>query len=190
MFNTLLRLLGVGSADHRILFAEKRYPPLVKFKARLDRAPTGSVLFLDIDGVLHPGNSETFSRMALLVSLLQLEPTASIVISSSWRKSCDYDHLKSYFPKGIRDRVIGHTGEVAGELSRHREICEFVGRFNVRAFVAIDDDDSLFPSHCHYLIKTDPAIGLTDAVVARTLRAITRVLDMQLSAIAPNLRRT
>ena len=44
-----------------------------------------SILFLDFDGVLHPGNRGTFERAPMLEMWLLKHPEVDVVISSSWR---------------------------------------------------------------------------------------------------------
>jgi hypothetical protein len=47
--------------------------------------PFAKVVFLDFDGVLHPGFSETFRHLPTFDRFLRTMPDTSVVISSDWR---------------------------------------------------------------------------------------------------------
>lgn len=70
------------------------------------------VLFLDIDGVLHPGNG---IETGLLCRAKALEEALSdlnvrIVVSSSWRFHMEIDEILCQLPTDIARRVVGVTG--------------------------------------------------------------------------------
>lgn len=129
-----------------------------------------AVIFLDFDGVLHPGFSETFCHMDAFAEVLRGFPHVDVVISSSWRQSTRPGDLLSLFPKDLHDRICGITPSMSGPFARHREICEFAGRWGLRRWVALDDDPTLFPTDCDYLLLMRSCDGL-DATNIERLRA-------------------
>lgn len=75
------------------------------------------ILFLDVDGVLHPEPAlprHAFCRLPLLEEILMDFPSVQIVISSAWRldwkeESEQIAGMKAHFSLALRDRVIGVT---------------------------------------------------------------------------------
>jgi hypothetical protein len=78
-------------------------------------APT--VLFLDVDGVLHPEpapSRQAFCRLPLVEEILMDFPKVQIVISSAWRLDWEEEHaqiagMKEHFSLALRGRVVGVT---------------------------------------------------------------------------------
>lgn len=131
------------------------------------------LLFLDLDGVLHPfirradwphEESEPFALLPRLLSVIDDFPQVDVVISSSWRLI--EGALETELPDALRRRVIGCTPEIrrpvrsyypAGytpepvrflEIEKYLRNCEQPDR----PWVALDDDPSLFPVGCPQLI--------------------------------------
>lgn len=84
------------------------------------------ILFLDIDGVLHPdsvylerrrpvlrGPGHLFMWCDSLIEALEPWPDVSIVLSSSWVRFRGYDRTRDALPAALRDRVIGATYHTA-----------------------------------------------------------------------------
>lgn len=75
------------------------------------------ILFLDVDGVLHPEpamSHHAFCRLPLLESILMDFPRVQIVISSAWRldwqeESAQIAGMKKHFSRALRKRVVGVT---------------------------------------------------------------------------------
>lgn len=75
------------------------------------------ILFLDIDGVLHPEPAlprHAFCRLPLVEEILMDFPEVQIVISSVWRldwkeESAQIAGMKEHFSFALRDRVVGVT---------------------------------------------------------------------------------
>ena len=123
---------------------------------------TDLTLFLDFDGVLHPGceyNQESgmtvwfdsdFRHAKLLVALLETAlPKIDIVISSSWGRSRNLTTLKSLLPPALTDRVVDAVHQkmsldVRWPHSRFYEIrwhLEHVRPDIGDRWLAVDDDD-------------------------------------------------
>lgn len=132
------------------------------------------ILFLDFDGVLHPGTSGTFRHAPLLATYLDAYPFVRIVISSNWRFSESVDELKGWFAPSMASRIIGATPILAGgaEGSRQQEIEHWLAEHPTQLWRALDDDATLFSPTCPWLIRTEPKVGLT----AQTLAALDTVL--------------
>jgi len=70
------------------------------------------LLFLDIDGVLHPDPPQPDQRLRSLprlVEILRDHPQVEVVISSLWREHLSLDQLRDLFPADLRERIIDVT---------------------------------------------------------------------------------
>lgn len=76
------------------------------------------ILFLDVDGVLHPliprkdrpaSESAQLSYLPRLAGVLSQHPEVQIVISSSWRATRTLDQLRALFPEALQHRLVGVT---------------------------------------------------------------------------------
>lgn len=76
------------------------------------------ILFLDVDGVLHPlfpwkdrpaSEVVQLSYLPRLVGVLCQYPDVRLVISSTWRVSRTFDQLRALFPLTLQQRLIGVT---------------------------------------------------------------------------------
>jgi hypothetical protein len=130
------------------------------------------VLFLDFDGVLHPGLTDTFCHRDNLEHLLRANPTVDVVISSDWRRA-DLTYLQGVFSEDVRERIIGRTGYVDGLHARHEEIMAFCRTHNIVRWLAVDDDATLFPPGCPNLFLLDGRQGLTHEATGQLALQIT-----------------
>ncbi len=130
-------------------------------------------LYLDFDGVLHPGHAQPNERFGLQHVLVDAISgyELDIVVSSSWRFQYTLAKLKSVLHAEIGRRITGITGDaVVGSHSRWREI-ERHAMFNrVREFRALDDSAFLFPPDCGALILCDGSRGMQAAEAAALRR--------------------
>jgi hypothetical protein len=151
-------------------------------------------LFLDVDGVLHPFHGqhvpenkvETFHRdcMNRLCRIVE-ETDCEIVLSSSWRNFLStrnrlFANLSGYgltFTSWIEPDSPGTKSASAGKLSR---ILSFVQVHHPQEWAVLDDEDlvllsgadpisTMVQSFSSRFIRTDPAMGLTDSDVTRTI---------------------
>jgi hypothetical protein len=137
------------------------------------------VLFLDIDGVLHPGPARRgqerqaaltvthFGWLPVLVNVLRPHEDVGVVVHSTWRHDYDEDELREFLP-GLAGRFLGAVP--AGE--RYPSIMSWLeANPDVRDYRILDDDASMFPHpHPDQLILCDPDTGVTGDAVLIALR--------------------
>lgn len=125
------------------------------------------LLFLDVDGVLHPVgtdysfSSRFFSHLPLLEELLREFGSIDVVISSDWRLAESIEQLQRYFSADIRPRIIGATPQIdPGVAVHHRRQMEIQawldgnGRRDAE-WVALDDWPGSFETGFERLVLTD-----------------------------------
>jgi hypothetical protein len=143
-------------------------------EATLTRDATGHtddsshLLFLDVDGVLHPVgvdysfSSRFFSHLPPLEELLHEFKSVDVVISSAWRLAESIEQLQRYFSADIRYRIIGATPQIAPHVViHHRRQLEIEAWLdgNDRSdaeWVALDDWPPNFEAGFARLVLTDP----------------------------------
>lgn len=149
------------------------------------------ILFLDIDGVLHPDPPQPDQRLRSLprlVAILQDFPQVEVVISSLWREKLTLDQLRGLFPEDLRDRIIDVTPitqRVEGWLTARREgeILEWLevsGRV-LEPWVALDDVGWQFSQHRDRLVECVFYDGLDDrieALLRQKLAEVSRVASL------------
>ena len=121
------------------------------------------ILFLDFDGVLHPGSGlgqTRFSRATVLEAALAGHELR-IVVSSSWRFHLAMDEILRALPTGLARRVAGATGEAhIGRWARFQEITAWLALHDPLAdWRALDDAVFEFPEPCPQLIACHPQEG-------------------------------
>jgi hypothetical protein len=132
------------------------------------------ILFLDIDGVLHPDPpqpDQRFRSLPRLVAVLRDHPHVEIVISSLWREQLSLDQLREFFPADIAARIIGTTpltSRVEGYAPARREgeivdWLESQGRTG-EPWIAIDDQSWQFTRHKERLVSCAFYDGLDERV--------------------------
>ncbi len=129
---------------------------------------SSDLLFLDVDGVLHPVgadysfSSRFFSHLPRLEELLREFDSVDVVISSDWRLAESIEQLQRYFCADIRHRIIGATPQIdPNVVVHHRRQLEIQawldgnGRSDAE-WVALDDWPSSFEPGFARLVLTDP----------------------------------
>ena len=118
------------------------------------------ILFLDIDGVLHPGSGLDSGLMCRAEDLADAiaGQEVRIVISSSWRFHRELEKIAGMLPEAISERVIGATGDAyIGRWPRYNEIRNWVAANDPLVdWRALDDARLEFPNPCPPLISCDP----------------------------------
>lgn len=117
------------------------------------------VLFLDIDGVLHPNTDESLSQLPLLLDMLERNPNLQIVMSSSWRADIDDNFIVNKFGIAFDLALVGATPY--GLKSRSDEINAFVKYYKVDKYIILDDRKDLFKQDDDNIIFTQTHRGLT-----------------------------
>ncbi len=129
---------------------------------------SSDLLFLDVDGVLHPVgadysfSSKFFSHLPLLEDLLREFKSVDVVISSDWRRAESIEQLQRYFSADIRHRIIGATPQIDPNMTVQNrcqlEIQAWLdgnGRSDAE-WVALDDWPQSFKADFERLVLTDP----------------------------------
>ena len=130
------------------------------------------VLFLDFDGVLHPGPGVEGSLthwcwLPVLAQALARHEDVRIVVHSTWRHEYNVDELRELLGR-LGERVLGATP--AGERLQSIEAWLASNR-GVTTFRILDDDKNDFYRLPAELIVCDPTAGVTDPSARRELLA-------------------
>ena len=131
------------------------------------------VLFLDFDGVLHPGPDVTASPalwfwLPALAKVLEAHGDVRIVVHSTWRLDHSVDQLRVLLG-GLGERVIDATPE-GGRLESIERWLE--AHNDVDSYRILDDDESafFFPLPAE-LILCDPVHGIGGSKARKQLLA-------------------
>ncbi len=131
------------------------------------------ILFLDFDGVLHPGPG-IVSKLPLwcwipdLTRLLAPYPDVRIVVHSTWRTEYQVEELQMLL-EGVGARVIDSTPK-GGRLESIERWLE--DRPDVKSFRILDDNESdFFDKPPSELILCPPARGISDKGAQQQLLA-------------------
>jgi hypothetical protein len=121
------------------------------------------VVFLDIDGVLFPHYSKSWSAAAIgyLNSLCQ-EYGLQLVITSTWREKHSLEQLRELLgAQGVEGQIIGMTpiGDSRGE-----EIKEWLDNTQCEDYIVIDDVVWNIEPHVENVFKCQSHIGLNEEV--------------------------
>lgn len=119
------------------------------------------LIFLDFDGVLHPGLAGTFCYLSRFETFLRDHPEVRVVLSTSWRCSEPFADLRNLFYPDIQPRILGVTPDLP-HRNRYGEILQWLADHQATGvpWAALDDDRHLFPPACHNLVLCDTARGL------------------------------
>lgn len=151
-----------------------------------------NVLFLDYDGVLHPGPvilkkgrptlvepGHLFMWTPALEALLMPYPEIRIVLSTSWCVHRGFTRARNELPPDLRRRVISSTWHSQMmkteflEKPRFYQILEWIARAYSRPtrWLAIDDDDAGWAdTNRDLLVQTDEKTGLGSPAVISELQ--------------------
>ncbi|MBV8380174.1 MAG: hypothetical protein JO369_05355 [Paucibacter sp.] len=147
-------------------------------------APPRSVLFLDIDGVLHSRdvafalddvkipiehllNAGLLVHRHLLWQVLQAFPKVEVVVHSAWRWTHSRSELADLLgPAGAR--LIGVTPK---ELHREASVLAWMAYRSIAPtqVVVLDDQPELFRALTSRLVVSDPALGMSKPSVLAAL---------------------
>lgn len=148
-----------------------------------------AILFLDIDGVLHPnGVARVYVRRSEagdflghrvlgsglwqwsepLASLLREYPEVEVVLHSTWRHEISLEDIKKHMPPELAERVTALTPKQVPE--RLDSIRAFCTTHAVERFVVVDDSIGQFPTAFAQLVPCGER-GLSDPATIAALRA-------------------
>jgi len=99
------------------------------------------IIFTDIDGVFHDGDTALFVWAEHLWDLVA-PYRVMLVIHSSWRHTSSLDEIRSRFPDYLKERILACTEGA----DPYESVMRFVELSDVSDFIVIDDDVSRFPS--------------------------------------------
>jgi hypothetical protein len=152
------------------------------------------VLFLDFDGVLHPGDvwveratrqvtlrtpgHELFESLPILIEALDPYPALKIVLSTSWVRTYGFEQTREFLPTTLQARVIGATYDPSSpeawrwdRMRRYDTIALDVRRRRPDRYLALDDDAFGWPANEQgALVLVPAALGLACPVTQELLR--------------------
>ena len=152
------------------------------------------VLFLDIDGVLHRGNSyvagnrvvssapgriQLFEYLPVLDDLLRSYHDVEVVLSSDWAYRFGVEPTRNMLPDlSLRKRVTAATYQgcefdevLWPTMSRGAQVLDYVRRHSLDHWLAVDDRRDGFEGHRDRLIHCQTEAGLGDPAVVALLRS-------------------
>ena len=145
------------------------------------------IIFLDIDGVLHPEHideptpvDEVFCHLPRFEAVMRDFPAVRIVISSMWRYDFSLDELKARFSPDIAARIIGttpltdRTDITYLPARRENEILDWLADSGCEAtpWLALDDAVWQFDQHVNRLVPCTWYIGLDDKAALKLREAL------------------
>lgn len=143
------------------------------------------IVFLDIDGVLHPDPAtaeQAFCQRHLLWELLKARTAVQVVISSDWRLHHSLDELADFILAGsdgqLKRRFIGTTPALPSAKheyrGRERECLQWLAEssFVGHSWFALDDVAGNFTYGSPHVLLTDYRIGITSSDINLLLSKI------------------
>jgi hypothetical protein len=153
------------------------------------------VLFLDFDGVTHPGEvwyepssrqvrlkapgHTLFESLPVLEAAIASYPALKIILSTSWVPTFGFEKTREFLPEALRSRVIGATYDPRshdawrhGRLRRYDAIALDVHRRKPTRWLAVDDDSLGWPENRRdALVLVPSGLGLACPKAQAVLRA-------------------
>ncbi|MFX4226491.1 MAG: HAD domain-containing protein [Porticoccaceae bacterium] len=131
------------------------------------------VLFFDIDGVLHPYQTETLEFTERLYPLLDKFPHIELVMCSDWRETIRQQLFEARVGERIANHFVGCTPLMSSRRYRRQcEVLEFCRVFRVKHFAVVDDRRDLYAPNFPNLVVTDVSDGITDVTVQDLIRVL------------------
>tara|TARA_B110001452_G_scaffold236471_1_gene215775 strand:- start:467 stop:997 length:531 start_codon:yes stop_codon:yes gene_type:complete len=142
------------------------------------------VVFLDVDGVLHPqGSGNALFQPGPMRRLHRIVTSgdAAVCLSSSWRSSdWGVDEVNAQLERAGLACIVGIT-PTHGFATRSDEILHWLSQHpETEHFVALDDMDLTYPhgdSMARHFVHVDEERGLTDADAEAALACLKRPVD-------------
>jgi len=172
-----IAMRGAGAAAAAPAEAKPRTPPR-------DEGPVEKIVFLDVDGVLHPYHArpnQLFRKdcMMRLKKIIQ-ESGAKIVLSTSWRRTAKgRSEVNAQLQRYGIPTAIDHTRIRHNEYLRNEEVTHWIRQHpSTTHWIAIDDLP--MPQLGEHYIRTMPDRGITDVTVGQALRVLTSPMHANL----------
>lgn len=142
-------------------------------------------IFLDIDGVLNTSsewkrmyslNSNCIRNFAEFINKTKTE--VRIVLTSSWRTGFSYNQKSLPHIIALEQELAKYALKLYGKTpvskdnSREKEIADYIDIYDVKDYIIVDDDISLFPNTKQRLYITDARTGFTTKDIKILLRKI------------------
>jgi hypothetical protein len=144
------------------------------------------LLFLDIDGVLHPAHADEptptaqlFCHLPRFETIIRDFPPVKIVISSMWRYHFSLNELRTRFSPDIAARIIDTTAKDVSlwqcaetqipAYRREREILDWLTATGneITPWIALDDAVWQFNTHRDRLVACTWYRGIDDVAEAK-----------------------
>ena len=134
------------------------------------------VLFIHLDGVLHPTHcdpSQHFVHLPRLEALLRQHGALQMALAAGEEDLCLIDELRGKFSGDVAKRVIGDTsttGSAQGhDQTRYDQIRRFLRRQGLPrdAWAALDDAKDEFPPSCRQVVLCRPEVGFDEDAECR-----------------------
>jgi hypothetical protein len=119
------------------------------------------VIFLDIDGVLHPDSGDPAMQFCFVTNFFEAleavrpQRDVPIVISSTWRMTSTMDAMREHFPHAMHHQIVGVTPDLdvswepRANANRQSEIQAWMRENSPSGqWLAIDDRAELFEIDC------------------------------------------
>jgi HAD domain in Swiss Army Knife RNA repair proteins len=133
------------------------------------------VLFIHLDGVLHPTHcdpSQHFVNLPRLEAVLRQHHALQMAVAADREDEYSLDAVKGKFSGDVAKRIIGGTSAPAPkgeEQTRYHKIRLFLRRQGLPrdAWAALDDAEDEYPPHCRQLVLCRPEVGFDEDAECR-----------------------
>ena len=112
------------------------------------------IIFADIDGRI---NSQTCQLASNFFKIIDIHPEVSLFFSNNWHIDMSNNDYFNIFGN-YSNKIIWQTPDPSINLGdRELKILEFMDKYNINNFVAINDDCrvALFSQSCEWLFKVN-----------------------------------
>ncbi len=127
-------------------------------------SPERPTLFIDIDGVMHRYQNESFECKHHFESIIEEFPNVQFMLSSTWRHDADQEYIESKLGLKITSKLVGATPHLsARSYRRQKEVEQSVVSLGIKKFLAIDDTADIFDPGYEYLVLCNKSEGFGHA---------------------------
>ncbi|MEZ8733773.1 HAD domain-containing protein [Vibrio sp. 10N.239.312.D08] len=124
--------------------------------------PNKPTIFIDIDGVFHRYQNESFECRHFFEALVEEFSELQFVLSSTWRHDADQEYLENKFGSALSSRLVGATPFLSGRPYRRQcEIEQFVNDLRLSNYIVIDDTAEIFTGQWDKLVLCDKSEGFS-----------------------------